>query len=705
MHNESSELPTDFQQEKLSVSSSDLARSNRVTSGGIIADVIYAPEGSVVSGTQNNYYYQNQAQEERLARETHQRARIKEQRNHLSERLKNFVGRTRELADLQAKIAQQQVQGGYVIVTGEAGQGKSSLITKLIVELGEEKIGAFHLIPVNAGYDHQASLMRDLVKQLVYKHDLPTWYMSESYATLRENLREMLDEIAKQGKQEILCLDGLDLLEITAGSEPDLSFLPHDLPPGIAFVIGTRPNEVLSQVQRLVKSQVRCEVGQLGHEYFTLLLHQRQITVSAEMSQRLYQAMQGNALYLSVLIQVLDTQRDQPAEKIIAQVENNPDGIFTLAFARLKQRRDEWRNVIRPILGTLLVAREPLTSQQLAHISAGENYLFHDGIEHLGGFLTNTGQARYTLFHLKLYEYLRQDQSHPERGYEFDAEEEAHFHGKLAVWCGQGKMDYLWSDMTMRSLRDDYREYARRHYITHLYYAGMDEQLFTVLDNGTYERGKLRRDVSARSVVQDLILACQAAARETLTLDEGITQLTRLWRYTLLRSSLTSRADANPLETFEALLALGMSREAIDLAELLTQPERKLDALVLLARHLAQQPERVAESQQLFRQAHDIVAELKDQQSQTEALVKLTLAHIKVGQLEQAEIIVHAIADDRERFAMLSELSAAYGQKRDVMKAETIARSIEMKDEALKALSALAAVRRQHRPSQITNNR
>ena len=178
------------------------------------------------------------------------------------------------------------------------------------------------------------------------------------------------------------------------------------------------------------------------------------------------------------------------------------------------QQLPEWYNVIRPILGTLLVAQEPLTPQQVAHIAKQESARIKAGIRDLGGLLTHAGQQRYILFHPKLKEYLKPDADATANEIQFDAEEVETLHGQLAQWCEQGTIEQLWRELPNPSAHDDYREYAQKHYVTHLYNARRDQQLFAVLNAGDYERGKLRFDRSTRSSAIDLILGSQAAARE-----------------------------------------------------------------------------------------------------------------------------------------------------------------------------------------------
>src|SRR5205823_277023 len=57
---------------------------------------------------------------------------LRDQSSFMSSRLESFVGRTKELAEITRQVALLKETGGYLMVTGQAGQGKSSIIAKLV---------------------------------------------------------------------------------------------------------------------------------------------------------------------------------------------------------------------------------------------------------------------------------------------------------------------------------------------------------------------------------------------------------------------------------------------------------------------------------------------------------------------------------------------------------------------------------------------
>src|SRR6266567_6126300 len=217
----------------------------------------------------------------------------------LQNRLASFVGRTDELKDLGQRIQQLLPTGGYLTITGQAGQGKSSIIAKLVEQRGVDQT-AFHFIPLNPGPQHQVGLLRNLLARLILKYNLSDLYLaSESRAALHDALLALLKEVTTKGGQEVLFIDGLDQLEEEQTGVRDLSFLPSNPPPGIVLVLGTRPNDALRPLE-LLKPHVTYPLPNLSRQDFDLILQHRGVSLSSVLADRFYEAMQQNALYLDL---------------------------------------------------------------------------------------------------------------------------------------------------------------------------------------------------------------------------------------------------------------------------------------------------------------------------------------------------------------------------------------------------------------------
>jgi tetratricopeptide (TPR) repeat protein len=633
------------------------------------------------------------------------RAMLSDHSGFLHDRVESFVGRKPELAEIRQRIRAMLVTGGYITITGQAGQGKSSVIAKLVHEYGPEKT-AYHFIPFNPGPDYQVSLLRDVMARLILKHNLSDLYVaSESRSALRAYFPRILAEVVAKGEREVIFIDGLDQLEEEDTTVRDLSFLPSDPPPGIVFVLGTRPNETLKPLE-LLKPFQEYQLPGLSRLDFDLILQHRGVQISREVANRFYQAMDKNALYLDLVAKELTEQETVSPQGLISQLSDNPQSIFSLAINRFKRRPLEWYEVIKPTLGVLLASREPLGLHHIRQIIDDERVddeRLRDGIDRLGGLVIRNWQRRYTLFHPMFYEYLRQDDQKPTKEYIFAKRDEEGWHKKFMLWCEQGHLPVIWQDVRHDSTQQQRREYARHHYITHLYLAKEWQRLFEVLDTEEYGHAKLRFDPSTRSYAQDIQLGQLAASWEGWSLKEGITLLPRLWQYTLLQGNLASRADNYPEEGFRLLALLKREREALGLAEQLTNLSRKAHMLCIIAESLRIQGHSEAIWLELHMRAHEVILTIEKNDARAWALRILGGALAKAQEWEQAEVIwteaeqvINTIEESHARAEALRTLGEALAEARQLewakaiwTEAEQAINTIERSDERVWPLLAL----------------
>ncbi len=589
--------------------------------------------------------------------------------------------------------------GGYLTITGQAGQGKSSIIAKLVEKYAPDQT-AHHLIPFNPGSDYQVSLLRDIMTQLILKHDLPDLYVADaSRSALRDYFPMVLKQVMAKGKQEVIFIDGLDQLREEMDGERDLSFLPNNLPEGVVFVLGARPNDTLRPLE-LRKPHRRYDLPNLSRQDFDLILEHRKVKLDTLLADQFYQAMQANALYLDLVAKELAQEEADTPEEIIKRVADNPEHLFTLSMDRLgRSRRDDslWNRVLKPILGVLLVAREPLAGQHIRTIIDVDADRLNEGLRRLGGLITDDGRQCYSLYHLKLYDYLRQDESNPGKEYIFATDEMQGWHKTMADWCEQNDISVVWEDVKHSLMEQGRREYARRHYIEHLYHARKWQRLFNMLDEGTYGGAKMRYyDYSASSYAQDLKLGQQAAAWEGWALEEGVALLPHLWRYILLRCSLINQADSYTPWAFEALLLLKRDWEALARAELLTKADYKAEVLLRIAKQMEPQLNREQKLVGLLTRTYEVAKSIEDGATRARALVQLVIALAQAQQWEQAEAVgseaetvIRSIKDIDTRAWMLRNLVEGITQAQQWERAEAVAYSIEEGDKRAEALGIL----------------
>ncbi|MBX5448800.1 TIR domain-containing protein [Thermogemmatispora sp.] len=519
------------------------------------------------------------------------RAMLVDHRPFIASRVRGFVGRSAELAAIRRHIAELQPGGGYLIISGQAGQGKSSLIARLVQEEGPERV-PHHFLPLDPPSDHVVALLRDLLARLILAESLdptPLLLAGTSRATLTTAFWNLLNELGEAGKPVLICIDGLDQLPRSPFGKRDLSFLPLRPPPGCVFVLGSRPDDTLEALHQRGPER-EYSLPPLSRADFEQLLRARGLQLTRVEGDRLYALTEQNTLYLDLAARELASDPALTPQALSARLSSNPANLFTLSIERLKQD-PHWERTIYPLLGLLLVAREPLGPSHLSDILAPlPTYQVRDALRQLGGLLVSDSNGHYSLFHSKLRDYLRQDPQQPGKPYLFTVAEEAHWHRILADWCERGGSELIWQEARHDPDEDRRRSYARQHLAAHLFYGRAWERLFALLDAGRYGQRKIHElDPSTRAYADDLDLGRQAAAWEGWSFSEGLAQLPRLWRYTFLRCSLSSQAERYPPQAFALLVQLGRQHEALGLSDLISDPGRRLEALVAIARQLQEQ--------------------------------------------------------------------------------------------------------------------
>jgi tetratricopeptide (TPR) repeat protein len=167
--------------------------------------------------------------------------------------------------------------------------------------------------------------------------------------------------------------------------------------------------------------------------------------------------------------------------------------------------------------------------------------------------------------------------------------------------------------------------------------------------------------------------------------------LPRLWQYTLLRCSLTSRADTYPLTAFRLLVLLKRKQEALGLAELLTDPAKKMQALLQIAKQLREQSDQGKEWLALLLRAGEIARTIEKSYPRAEALRELGTALAQAQQWERAEAVIGTIEHSDLRAEALAALGTALAQAQQWERAHAVIGTIEHSDRRAGALAELAA--------------
>ncbi|WP_110514496.1 ATP-binding protein [Herpetosiphon llansteffanensis] len=532
-------------------------------------------------------------------------------------RLNGFVGRTTEQAAIQALVAQTRIHGGYVLVTGGAGVGKSSLIAQLIVSAGLEQT-PHHFIALTPGRNYQLELLRSVVAQLMLKYHLEQRYFpADNYAALRLEFGQIVHELSTRGISETIYLDGLDQLQPEVDGTRDISFLPLQLPPGIVIVLGSRPDE---RIDRLgLEHGVGYAVPALSADDVISRLQQVQPTFERAALQQLANALAGNALMVELAASLIIQCDQTELRSLITQVRREPSNLFRLSLARIeRQAPPEWSRVIRPLLAVLVVTQEPLLPSHIAILIEQPADLVIEALDLMNDWVTAAIDQRLALRHLLFHEYLVQA--------EFTSAELRAWHQRFATWCG-AELDAIWQD-SPAPVEQARRWYARHHLMTHLALAEQWSALWQLVDTGDYGAQKVRFDPSTRLYGLDLDRARESVivAHQHQSVDDQLASLPRLWRYSLLRTSLTAHADQWHDDMFVIVAAGGHIAEALAQIDICSDPARQVRLWQSILTY-AEPARRLS----IIQRMEQVARSLRDADERDAALGSVALAYIEHG--------------------------------------------------------------------------
>jgi hypothetical protein len=337
-----------------------------------------------------------------------------EQQSHL----KQFVGREPVLTDLKDWI-DREVGGGYLLLLGPPGQGKSALMAELAQREAGRGGCLLHMVKshrqprrfVPALISQAARLARFRFGAERYAGDLED---------LRNALVQALEVVRDDVGRAVVVLDGLDELEDVAGR---IDFLPAALPEGVRVLLSCRPDIPLTEALRARLRGCLQEriLDALEESDFRLLLEKRlEASAVHALEQTLnvaevFRRLGGNPLFLHCFTDDIAERWTRAGEKgVLPPVDLDAlpvtlDAVFRDIYGRIRSNRG--RQQAR-LLQFMCVAREALTLEHLAGLMTAEGEALpledcRDQVESLSQWLLEAGRGRFKPWHQGLADYVR----------------------------------------------------------------------------------------------------------------------------------------------------------------------------------------------------------------------------------------------------------------------------------------------------------
>jgi hypothetical protein len=299
--------------------------------------------------------------------------------------------------------------------------------------------------------------------------------------------------------------------------------------------------------------------------------------------------------------------------------------------------RSVWLEVYRPVLAILTVAMEPPSSLEmktLGDISTGLEDIT-EALENLMQFLEPADRGRYRLYHSTMREFLT-DQNTAATAETAELYIDAvEWHRRIGEELREtAENGEIWRDSNS-ALEQARRSYGRRYYIQHVFEGRDYRALSRAIDGTTYGLGKLEFDPSAFLFVQDLDLARRVAAESDESKADTLAKLPALWKYSLLRCTLTGAQSSVQEATLRALAGISEEQEALRLVRLMPKPETRVHGLIAITEVASQDARKTEFVRKLCRDAITISRRIDEERATVRAgeriLKALRFLTIQVG--------------------------------------------------------------------------
>lgn len=289
-------------------------------------------------------------------------------------RHKNFFGREDILSELNRLIELSREQGGYVLLQGGPGSGKSAIMWQwLQLQLQRGEIIPHHFI--RRGYenwDQPMAVLLNIISQIAQIYPKQnSEQLTDSIEQVSRAFRRLLErisceELQPQRKTLIILLDALDEIDIRTG-EILSKILASPLPPYIVYLCSSKPNypkllwlEAQTNLSRIDLSSNAWELSnkKACHDFW--IWHAGQLTppLSTEFIEEITLITQGNMLHAVLLLQEFRCNLNK--SQIASKLPRGLHSYFEYIWQEMKGLSNPMQDKFFLSLGLLCLVKEPM---------------------------------------------------------------------------------------------------------------------------------------------------------------------------------------------------------------------------------------------------------------------------------------------------------------------------------------------------------
>ncbi|GAA1026348.1 hypothetical protein GCM10009557_03740 [Virgisporangium ochraceum] len=345
--------------------------------------------------------------------------RILDSEQIVADRTREFVGRDVVFRAIDRLLADPHFPSGYILVRGEPGIGKTSVMSMLVKSRGY----VHHFNVAQANIHSARTFLANICSQLIVRYRLDHVALPPEATTDSGFLSQLLREAAEAAGDEpvVVVVDALDEAEDDGSAlKANRLFLPRVLPPGVFFVVSSREEfnyrlvvdrredvylddtgaENMKDVRTYVVAQLR------AHPQLAPALN------GDEFVEVLTTKSQGNFMYLVYVL--ADIRAGKISVDTMDDINRLPSGLrayYEQHWATMRaQDRERFEQIYEPVLRILATVREPVELAKIHEWTQVAPIRIRDVIRDWRQFLnetrSDTGEPLYRVYHTSFQDFL-----------------------------------------------------------------------------------------------------------------------------------------------------------------------------------------------------------------------------------------------------------------------------------------------------------
>lgn len=361
--------------------------------------------------------------------------RIADFTGFIDERTKHFVGREYVIKEIDDAIADLDFPSGYIIIKGEPGIGKTTLVAWLVKQ--RDYLSHFNSSILNIRTTHH--FMANICAQLIDRYNLDYESLPKELDESNEDYDldggifcELLNKASEKEKGDLLIIiDALD--EVNESGLPATAntlLLPEILPIGVYIILTTREKKdeklyvdrrkdivIIDKDPRNLRD-MKSYIDYYIKTYPTIMMKliKDLIIDKRQFIEILVKKSEGNFKYLYHVLS--DFREGKMCANNIDSIENIPIGLKAYYQRHWRSMKDldinRYHQLQRPILCYLAIAFEPISINVLREWTDLDSLKILEIIKEWHEFLnhvtSNQGEPLFHVYHKSFAEFLNEEE-------------------------------------------------------------------------------------------------------------------------------------------------------------------------------------------------------------------------------------------------------------------------------------------------------